>query len=58
MKRPIEIGKFIGCYHKLDKLGEASMTVVLKTFDRLVERDVAIKLIRIERTTQEMMATK
>jgi len=40
------IGHSIGRYHILEKLGEGGMAVVYKAYDMHLERDVAIKLIR------------
>jgi len=40
------IGHSIGRYHILEKLGEGGMAVVYKAYDTHLERDVAIKLIR------------
>ncbi len=42
------IGQSLGRYHILEKLGEGGMAVVYKAFDTLLERHVAIKVIRRE----------
>jgi len=49
------IGKSLGRYHILEQLGEGGMAVVYKAFDTRLEREVAIKVIRTEKLTQESM---
>ena len=42
------IGHSIGRYHIVERLGEGGMAVVYKAFDTRLEREVAIKVIRME----------
>ena len=49
------IGKSLGRYHILEQLGEGGMAIVYKAYDTRLERDVAIKVIRTEKLTQESM---
>ena len=42
------IGKYIGRYHIIGQLGQGGMAIVYKAFDTSLERDVAIKFIRVE----------
>ena len=50
-------GQTLGRYHLIDKQGEGGMAIVYKAFDTRLECEVAVKVIRMERLTQEMMAT-
>jgi basic membrane protein A len=50
-------GQDIDRYHLIEKLGEGGMAVVYKAFDTHLECEVAVKLIRMDRLTPEMMAT-
>jgi serine/threonine protein kinase len=42
------IGQSIGRYHILEQLGEGGMATVYKAFDTRLERDVAVKVIRVD----------
>lgn len=42
------IGKSLDRYHILEQLGEGGMATVYKAYDTRLERDVAIKIIRID----------
>lgn len=46
------VGKSLGRYHIIEQLGEGGMATVYKGYDTLLERHVAIKVIRIERGGQ------
>jgi basic membrane protein A and related proteins len=50
-------GHDIDRYHLIEKLGEGGMAVVYKAFDTHLECEVAVKLIRMDRLTPEMMET-
>lgn len=49
------IGKSLGRYHILERLGEGGMAVVYKAYDTRLESEVAIKVIRTEKLTIETM---
>ena len=42
------IGQSLGRYHILEQLGEGGMATVYKAYDTRLERDVAVKVIRID----------
>ncbi|MCX6056753.1 MAG: serine/threonine-protein kinase, partial [Chloroflexi bacterium] len=48
-------GRSLGRYHILEQLGEGGMATVYKAYDTRLERDVAVKVIRMERLTIETM---
>ena len=48
-------GQWIGRYHLVEKLGAGGMAVVYKAYDSRLDCEVAVKFIRRERLTAEMM---
>ena len=44
---PNLIGQSLGRYHILEQIGQGGMATVYKAFDRQLERDVAVKIIRV-----------
>ena len=46
-------GRSLGRYNLLGRLGEGGMAVVYKAFDTRLETDVAVKVIRTEKLTEE-----
>jgi len=46
-------GKSLGRYNLLERLGEGGMAVVYKAFDTRLETEVAVKVIRTEKLTEE-----
>jgi eukaryotic-like serine/threonine-protein kinase len=55
MHMPNISGQSIGRYHIIEPLGEGGMATVYKAFDTRLETDVAIKVIRTDRFTPEML---
>ena len=49
------IGQSLGRYHILEQLGEGGMATVYKAYDTLLERDVAVKFIRVDQFAPAML---
>ncbi len=45
---PNLVGQSLGRYHILEQLGEGGMATVYKAYDTRLERDVAVKVIRVD----------
>mgnify|MGYP001308267224 FL=1 len=48
-------GQSTGRYHIIEKFGQGGMAVVYRAFDTTLEMDVAIKFLRMDRITPEML---
>ena len=51
---PDLIGQSLGRYHILEQLGEGGMAIVYKAFDTRLEREVAVKVIRMGRLAPDL----
>ena len=51
---PELIGKSLGRYHILEQIGEGGMAIVYKAFDTRLEREVAVKVIRMGRLAPDI----
>ena len=51
----IQIGQDVGRYHILEQLGQGGMATVYKAFDRRLEREVALKVIRVDMIQPAML---
>ncbi len=49
------IGQTLGRYHILEQLGEGGMATVFKAYDTRLERDVAVKVIRVDQFAPAML---
>src|SRR5512137_2509583 len=49
------IGQSLGRYQVLEQLGEGGMATVYKAYDTLLERNVAIKVIRTDQVAPAML---
>ena len=52
---PNLIGQSLGRYHILEQLGEGGMATVYKAYDTRLERDVAVKVIRVDQFAPTML---
>jgi basic membrane protein A and related proteins len=50
------VGHSLGRYHIIEPLGEGGMAMVYKAYDTRLERDVAIKVIRVDQFTPASLA--
>lgn len=48
-------GRSLGRYHLLEKLGEGGMAIVYKALDTRLDSPVAVKVLRTERLSLEML---
>jgi len=49
------IGQSLGRYHILEQLGEGGMATVFRAYDTRLERDVAIKVIRVDQFAPSLL---